>query len=200
MRFHLILAAAAVLCGSAVAHADDFTFSLTGTAGAFSGTGTFSGTESSTPGTYTITGISGSNTNGIIGLGGFGPNDNLLTPNGQYFVDTNGISFYDQTAVGVYAVRLFQSAGTCKNSDGSAAAYCVAVQEVNTSNPQDPTTLPVTFPGGDSGAARVAVRFSLARVTTPVSVASTPEPGSLMLLGSGALALAGFGRRRFLQR
>ncbi|GAA3751218.1 PEP-CTERM sorting domain-containing protein [Terriglobus aquaticus] len=201
MRFHIFLAALAVLSGSAVAHADDFTFTLSGSAGGFSGTGTFSGSEQAgKPGTYDITGVSGSNTNGIIAAGQYNGNDNLLTPNASYFVDTSGISFYDQTASGVYAVRLYKSGnGYCGMDTNDPSQYCIDLQEVNTPNPGD-TTLPVTFPGTSGSPARLAVRFSLARTAAEPAPAATPEPGSLMLLGTGALALAGVGRRRFSQR
>lgn len=199
MRFRIFLAAAAVLCAGVSAHADDFTFTLNGGAGGFSGTGTFTGSPlPGITGVYSISGVSGSNTNGIIGAGMYGNNDNLLTPNATYFVDSQGIAFYDQTTDGVYAVRLYQAMnGMCS---GSSSQYCVDVQEVNTGAPTDPTTtLPVTFPGTTGDAAHFAVRFTLARAGAPsTTVAATPEPGSLMLLGSGALALAGFGRRRFL--
>ena len=155
------------------------------------------------PGSYGITSIRGSNTNGIIGAGLFGGNDNLLMmPGSSAFVDTSGIAFYDQTDAGVYAVRLYQSGGFCGNNTSDASQYCIDVQEVNTANQQEPATLPITFPGTTGNAARVAVRFSLARVattpTTPTS-AATPEPGSLFLLGSGTLAMAGLARRRFVQ-
>lgn len=193
--------AAAVLCCSIAARADDFSFAINGSAGGFSGTGTFSGPEvSGMPGTYNITSVNGTNTNGMIGVNGFNGNDNLLTPNAVTFVNTSGIAFYDQTASGVYQVRLYKSdnpGGGCTPDDSSI--YCVDVEEINTTNSSGTSTLPISTTsssGNTNSTARFAVRFSLARIAAAPTVAATPEPGSLILLGSGTLALAGIARRR----
>lgn len=204
MRLGHLLAAAALLCCSVAARADDFTFTINGSANdpssmaTYSGVGTFSGTETNVPGTYRITSISGTNTNGLIDVNGYGGNDNLLMPNQGTFVDTSGIAFYDQTEVGVYEVRLFQSSGSCGGDKTST--YCLDVEEVNTSGSPYEGTLPVSVPGGpgsSGAAARFAVRFSLSRNVATPTAAATPEPGSIFLLGSGSLALVGMARRRF---
>jgi hypothetical protein len=58
-----------------------------------------------------------------------------------------------------------------------------------------PTSGTITYDGGVTG-----FNYTIADVAAPPTTGATPEPSSLMLLGTGALAVAGSFRRRILGR
>ncbi len=93
MRIGLLsVALSSLLLLPAIAKADTFTFSSTGS-DAFSGTGLLTATNNG-DGSFTVTGISGTGITGLIAPGDFF-NDNLLFPDAARLVDVNGLGFYN---------------------------------------------------------------------------------------------------------
>ena len=137
MRLRSLFVAAAMLSASVIAHADTFTFTINGSAGGFSGTGTFSGNQVAT-GKYLIDTISGTGITGLLGVGTYQGNDNdfyTAASGSTTLVDTSGIAFVDQNPSGVFDVNL-HSIGT---------NYFVTFTEIDTPNGSTVTNLPVTL-------------------------------------------------------
>jgi PEP-CTERM motif len=163
LRIRLMsVALSSLLLLPAVAKADTFTFSSTGSGGGFSGTGLLTASNNG-DGSFTVTGISGTGITGLISPNGFF-NDNLLFPSGSRLVDVNGLGFTTLVGGIAYSVDIFSTVSGYEaftlDSDGNFGDD------------------PVTFAIRSNGA--------------------VPEPSSLVMMGSGVLALAAGLRRRFV--
>ena len=195
MKLSHLLAALVVCCvtGSAAAHADTFNFSFGSAASGVSGSGTLTGSLIGTN-EYLITGITGSNT-----LAGFGSSTiaSLLkagtaTPAAPGHVPTTSDNDLFHLATGTFS---FDKGGlSYKLDDGvqvnlfgsSDELFYIQVCNIGTLAYLQQSTLNITPSGTPS--------------PNPPIVAATPEPSSLLLLGSGLLGIAGMARRRFNSR
>jgi hypothetical protein len=103
----LVLAAAILAAPIAVAHADTFNFSATGSAGGFSGAGTLTAAPNGS-GKYLITAISGTGVTGLFAPNGFNGNDNLLSPSASPTLDSHGFSFTAVNGPDTFDVNIFK--------------------------------------------------------------------------------------------
>jgi hypothetical protein len=171
-----------------------------GSGGGFTGSGIL--TTSTTDGNvYTITGITGDGVGTLLAQGSLNNNDNLLYPNAQITLDGQGFAFTDSMEGIDYSVDIFYSTGQDSGTPGYEAY-------VTDTDGDDPQTIPVTFqltgnstpPPSLSGAVQAAALDSTAQTETFAfdvqSQAVTPEPGTIGLMGTGLLGLAGVVRRR----
>lgn len=183
MRYVLsALCLLAILATGAVARADtSYTYSYFGPG--ISGSGGFTLTGTATDGVYEVTSmdgqVNGTNITGILPENSYKGNDNLLY-NSETYLDGSGVSFLLDNAANV---NIFYSNGDWfLQGDGNFVLDGGGDGPVLTPSVSGPTTLELTS-------------FTF----RPEGAAVTPEPSSIMLLGTGILGAAGIVRRRLVR-
>lgn len=166
-----------------------FADTFSGQGGGFSGSGTLT-TTSNGDGSYTITGISGSGFGTLFAPGGYQQNDNRLFPGATTVVDSNGFAFTYTQGDTNYDVDILSTGSGAYAADytdlDSNLLSSIGVTFTLTSTSQMTGLL-----SADASSGLDTFDFSF-DATTSV----TPEPSSLLLLGTGALVLSDLVRRR----
>jgi hypothetical protein len=175
MRSVLFRAACLLLLGTPLVARADTTYDFQATGSGFESSGTFTVAATATPGVFDVTNITGKvNGTAITGLipGSYDPSNPTENDNGDFYFDNVFYStepYLDNAGLGI---------------DVGNSGY-----QVNFFYNSGPDSY--WFWDNDNN-----TNFALDSFT--VAVAPTPEPSSLLLLGTGVLGFAGAIRRRMM--